>query len=804
MAKVKLLEKTVAERIAAGEVVERPSSVVKELVENSLDAGATRITVEIKAGGIKAIRISDNGCGMTSEDMAMAIQRFATSKISQWDDLSSLNTLGFRGEALPSVAAVSRLSIKSCPASQEGGAELFVEGAGIPLIKPCSCPPGTIIEVTDLFYNTPARLKFLRSPVAETTCIIDLLGRMAIARPDVHFRLISNAKEVFSLPVGMTTAQRLARLWKIPDDTLVPIAGAKDGMEVDGYVALPCFTRNNRNLQLLLLNGRLIKSNNLSQALQEGFSPLLPRGRFPVAAIRLYMPADSFDVNVHPNKLEVRFLENRPIFSLIYNAVSRALEEFNADTVDERHLDYSLELPMRHRAQGDYPDTDEQLRAPALSQEEAPKQPIWMRHKPGEAGHGSPLASISKKTDGAPDYVAPVSPMFDAPAPDAEMAAAAPIAGVESAAPIAGVESAASQPVTPAVAQVVAPTLVETPPAEAPKPQKIIIPNFNASEREEDVLMSIMGRIDAVKEHHHAISRSGIALEREAWLRRRVGNPSLDGASTVSIAKPPAPGAKNGNDAAPTGAAPALAVAKFDGASTLSIEDAVKPQPLSCPTAVMPEAQLEVVRQEELLSVEEMPAPKRASRFQLYGQIHNTFIVGLVDGELWVVDQHTAHERVNYERLGHLSPLQSRSQGLLVPEVMEFSPQASEYLTHCGEELAQFGFEIEPFGKDTFQLRAVPSGLPQRRVLATFRDLIEELVSGAVSFKNSVGEQAREKIRAMTSCKAAVKAGDALSREDMQKLIDDMLEVEHSRYCPHGRPTRVKLDKRTLERLFHR
>ncbi|MDO5295678.1 MAG: DNA mismatch repair endonuclease MutL, partial [bacterium] len=341
MAKVKLLEKTVAERIAAGEVVERPASIIKELVENSLDAGATRIVVEIKAGGIKALRVSDNGCGMSADDMALAIQRFATSKISDWNDLASLTTLGFRGEALPSIAAVSRMRIKSCLPDQEGGAELYVEGAGVPLIKPCACPPGTRIEVGDLFYNTPARLKFLRSPVAEATNIIDMLGRMAVAHPEVHFRLISNDKEVFSFPIGMAMPQRLVKLWKIPDNTLIPIARASGDMVIDGYIALPFYTRNNRNNQLILLNGRVIRSSNLSQALQEGFSPLLPRGRFPVGAIRLFLPPDSFDVNVHPNKLEVRFVDTRPVFSLVYGAVAQALEQYQADTVQERHLSYS-------------------------------------------------------------------------------------------------------------------------------------------------------------------------------------------------------------------------------------------------------------------------------------------------------------------------------------------------------------------------------------------------------------------------------------------------------------------------------
>ncbi|MDO5297708.1 MAG: hypothetical protein Q4F00_13955, partial [bacterium] len=239
-------------------------------------------------------------------------------------------------------------------------------------------------------------------------------------------------------------------------------------------------------------------------------------------------------------------------------------------------------------------------------------------------------------------------------------------------------------------------------------------------------------------------------------------------------------------------------------ATLVESEPAADSAPAADPlAATVLESAHAALRQGELLEGSAASSPAK-SRFQLFGQVHKTFIVGLVDGELWVIDQHTAHERLNYERLGHLSPLQGRSQQLLVPETMDFSPAACEYLASNPRELQEFGFVVEPFGQNTFQLRAVPAALTESRIQPVFRDLIEELVGGAVSVKRSVRETMREKLRAMTSCKAAVKAGEALSRADMQKLVEDMLQVEHSRYCPHGRPTRVIMDQRTLERLFHR
>lgn len=597
MSRVRILEKSVAERIAAGEVVDRPVSVVKELVENSLDAAASRITVELQGGGTSLLRVVDDGHGMSEEDARLAVQRFATSKIREWEDLDALSTLGFRGEALPSIAAVARLEILTCEPGAEHGTELRIEGSEIVRIGPAPGVPGTRITVRDLFYNTPARRKFLRSPAAETSQVVDLLGRMAAAWPEVHFRLVSNGKELLSFPAGLSSAERLSRMWKVPADRFLPLSGEGDGLLVDGLVALPPEHRTTRASQLFLMNGRVIRSNSLSQALQEGFSPLLDRGRFPVGMIRLTVDPTLVDVNVHPTKLEVRFAHPRPVFTTLYRAVARALETHGADPVVGRHLERALEEPRA----GD----------------------------PGAAASRAPVSPPERRPLGPPRAMPPPLPQRPAP------------------------------------------------PAEA------VLDLFRPLEGDR-------------------------------------------------VAEPPRP------------------------------------------------------------------------RFVPLAQLHKTFMVGLVDGELWVIDQHTAHERVNYERLGHLAPLGERSQGLLVPEVVELSPAVSEFLAGHLEDFRSFGFEVEPFGGDAFQLRGVPLGLSPRLVQGAFRALVEEAAEGTVSVRGTVQEGLRERLRALVSCKSAVKAGDPLTHAEMTRLVHDMLEVEHSLYCPHGRPTRILLDKKALERLFHR
>lgn len=592
--RVQRLDPLVAERIAAGEVVERPASVIKELVENSLDAGARTVQVELTNGGTTLMRVCDDGCGMTAEDARLALERFATSKITQWEDLDALSTLGFRGEALPSVAAVSRVEIHTCEQGSEQGTMLRVEGGVILSESPAPPLQGTRVTVQDLFFNTPARLKFLKSSAAETSQVVDLLGRLALTCPGVHFQVRSNGREVFLVTAKMTLPQRMSQLWKVPLDELVEVRGEAQGVTVEGWVGLPQHARPTRNHQLFSLNGRIIRSSSLSQAVLEGFGPMLGRGRYPVALLALRIEPSQIDVNVHPTKAEVRFADAKGPFRAIYRSIAAALESSGADSVQPQHWELVLDPP-----------------------------------------ESSPLPPEQWQEPAAPPYQA-----------------------------------------------------YQPPPS---RPRAFPPP----SNRPSDIQ------------------------------------------STMQLFKP-----------------------------------------------------LEL-------------AP-RGARVQVLAQLYRTFIVAQVDGEMWIVDQHTAHERIWYEKLAHLQPLDGAQQGLLVPEVIEFAPGQAALLEGSLDQLRSFGFEVEPFGGNSFQLRSLPTGIKPGRAAGLIRELVETLASEQITMRNHPQEQVREKLRAMVSCKAAIKAGDALSTQEMESLIEEMLGVEHSNYCPHGRPTRIKLDDRALERLFHR
>ncbi|HEY4235622.1 MAG TPA: DNA mismatch repair endonuclease MutL [Lacipirellulaceae bacterium] len=316
MTKIQQLSPSVVNKIAAGEVIERPASVLKELLENSVDAGARRIDVTVDKGGGELIRVADDGCGIAAEELSLAVSSHATSKITSADDLFSVGTLGFRGEALASIAEVSRLVIRSRIAEAASGAEQEVVGGERRQVMPCGCPVGTSIEVRNLFFNTPVRHKFLRSTQTEMGHTIEALTRLALAHPRIHFTLAHNGRTVHDLPPVDDIRERVAAFFgqELADD-LLEIASTHDGVTIRGYVANPMHSRATGRMQYLFLNGRAIRDRALQHALSEAYRGLMLTGRQPICFLRLDMPPELVDVNVHPSKQEVRFQDAGRLYS---------------------------------------------------------------------------------------------------------------------------------------------------------------------------------------------------------------------------------------------------------------------------------------------------------------------------------------------------------------------------------------------------------------------------------------------------------------------------------------------------------
>ena len=325
---IKVLPPELASKIAAGEVVERPASVVKELVENSIDAGSSRITVEIEAGGVGQLRVSDDGQGIAAPEVELAFQRHATSKLETPDQLEAIGTLGFRGEALPSIAAVSRLSLISRTSEAEAGHQVQLEWGHLARSNPQGCPPGTTVKVSDLFGNLPARRKFLKSNAAETSRVHDLVARYALAYPDVRLQLIVDGRPVINSPGSGKPREILLELYGAEVAAgMLEVSGEdpETGYRVDGFISPPSVNRANRTYMTFFVNHRWIQNRMLSYALEEAYHGLLPEKRYPVSAINVGLPYHDVDVNSHPAKREVRFHHEGRVFSTLQKAVRAAL-----------------------------------------------------------------------------------------------------------------------------------------------------------------------------------------------------------------------------------------------------------------------------------------------------------------------------------------------------------------------------------------------------------------------------------------------------------------------------------------------
>ncbi|MBQ5739480.1 MAG: DNA mismatch repair endonuclease MutL, partial [Oscillospiraceae bacterium] len=413
MPRIEQLSAHVADLIAAGEVVERPASVVKELLENTLDAGASAVTVEIRGGGLTYIRVTDDGCGIEREQLPTAFLRHATSKLRNENDLAAIGTLGFRGEALAAIAGVSRVDIFSRVHGALSGAALHLEG-GVPgEVEDAPCPEGTSIIVRDLFFNTPARLKFMKRDSAEATAIAGLVAHLALSHPNVSFKLVRDGKEELHTPGdGQLKSAVYAACGREFALSLLPVSGADGEMRVEGFATKPLHSRGSRSMQTFFVNGRFVKSQLLTAALEESYANRQMKGKFPGCVLNVTLPFDTVDVNVHPAKTVVKFLNERAVFSLVHRAVSAALD---GDGV----VKPSVELPkaefFRTMSAQEYRESAPKSAASAPVSAPAPRPPV--KTYQSEMGGKSVLSDFVKKTEPPKPTVRIVEPPKPIPAP---------------------------------------------------------------------------------------------------------------------------------------------------------------------------------------------------------------------------------------------------------------------------------------------------------------------------------------------------------------------------------------------------
>ncbi|MDO4732842.1 MAG: DNA mismatch repair endonuclease MutL [Bacillota bacterium] len=684
ISRIHILDSHTANQIAAGEVVDRPVSVVKELVENAIDSGASGIFVRLYGCGCEKIKVIDNGCGMSPEDMRLAVQRHATSKIAKAEDLNQLHSLGFRGEALPSIASVSLLHITSKKKEQETAYHMQVEGGKASLPEECAGTDGTSVEVDQLFYNTPARKKFLKSPRTELGLISDYVGRMALCHRDIAFTLMNgNHRIIVTNGKGSLEAASIAVFGHQINRDLLEVSN--EDKSIYGLLSLPVFTRSIRN-NSFFVNGRLVRSKELSIAVDRAYHTLIPEKRYPFTVLFFELPPESIDVNVHPAKMEIRFHDPKPVQEALTGLIFSSLKKYIPQPTlrDTNPVSLFMRIPPERQ-----------------------KKPVSpKKEKPAEAAPAS----------------ADIIPIHGETAPSGEKAAGGPARDVEGE-PFGERGKASGMDLYKILKGDLRP--LQSSPEK--RPSSGTGSDGSHAEPTEST--------DNEKELERQASRAERRrkMEMEQQLRRGY---SLNQELFFGL----------------TGTPP----------------------------------RQERVKQEIL----------RFSTLQPIGQFASTFILASSSDTLYIIDQHAAAERIQYEKiLRAVENSKEESEMLAIPQPLELSYRESLLLTDYILEIRDLGFIIEHFGEQSYVIRGVPSWLGKTEPQQLIRDYLEYV---QVRGKTTKAELRRQELFYM-ACRQALKGNRYLSNGDVSSLFLELDECRESNTCPHGRPIAIQF---TIDDLF--
>ncbi|MBM7563389.1 DNA mismatch repair endonuclease MutL [Paenibacillus sacheonensis] len=769
MSKIRILDEQLANQIAAGEVVERPSSVVKELVENAVDAGSSAIDIVIEEGGLTLIRVTDNGSGIEGDDIHTAFYRHATSKISSSKDLFRIASLGFRGEALPSIAAVAKVECLSAPDGSGLGRKLVIEGGTIIANEETNAPQGTDISVRELFYNTPARLKYMKTIQTELGHIADYVNRLALAHPGIAFTLKHNGSTLLRTLGSGDRLQTFAAIYGTATaKAMLPVEGEHPDYELRGIISKPEQTRSNRNGITIVVNGRYIRSFVLNQAMMQAYHTLLPINRFPLAVLELGMHPSLLDVNVHPSKMEVRFSKEAELREFIEDAIRRALGKQRHIPGPAAPAERSKPAFIQDRISFHQPEPEASAYGASMTPPVPPRddqtvlgssdpsRPATGPSSAGQSMTGSPAAGK------APSAARPASAQAISPL---EVAAA-----LEKAEQSFGIR-AADKPWAPAPAR----GSSQAPWAGSEK-TKPSIPR-DATER---LYSPPAAQRDPWRAQESPAAGSGYAASDAAF----------DAASDAATAT-----GHSAEIARPSSSAERRDATDMDDPARSIDRTRFNDQGAA---VASPAASYESVSEAEPSAAAHPAFP------ELYwiGQLHGTYIVAQNEEGLFLIDQHAAHERIHYEYfLAKFGRPEQASQQLLVPLTLEFTAAEAGALRGKLHLLQEAGVELEPFGANTFLVRSYPEWLPAGQE----GDVIGEMTDWLLQERGAVDVgKLREKSAIMCACKASIKANDRLTREEGEGLLRRLAACAMPYTCPHGRPIVVHMTTYQLEKMFKR
>ena len=715
MAEIHVLDKHTAELIAAGEVVERPASVVKELLENAIDAGASQITVSIESGGVRLIEISDNGTGIEAKYIPTAFIRHATSKIRTEDDLNSIHTLGFRGEALASIASVARVELLTRTEADECASLYRIEGGEEQPIEPGARGVGTTIRVRDLFFNTPARMKFLKKDSSEGTFVADLVGHVALSHPEVSFKFLREGKLQYVTPGdGQLRSAAYAVLGREFSRDLMEVDNREGVYRVWGLITQPRSCRASRSMQYFYINGRYVRNRTMMAGMEMAFKGTMMQGKFPGGILLLEMPADLVDVNVHPAKTEVRFARENDIFDLVYHAVKLALSQ---------------------------PGTGE-------------RRFVFDENKDNDASQESKNGEMKENINVKNNCFTGLSAVISGQAEPGSLPhpTESPLRPAASAVPRPAQPSAPEQDILPL-------------PAKAPE------------------------TVASESEHSWTTVAADALLPMDAALH------SPEPPVQDSTLEPPpfrAASSESQLDVEPDIDLPDVTRDHMAAWEPTPV-GAERPSLPSLPD--VPDAPQQSTAPEQLgFAVQDGPEPLR-----YVGELFRTYILAERGDEVCIIDKHAAHERQLFEKLA-ANYGDVPSQLLLEPLVIELSAEEKTALLANLPLLESAGLEVSDFGGSSVCLRSVPADVEQ----GSAEDLLVELAAKLAHGSRDALNERTEWVLHSISCRAAIKAGDHTSPQELMALAEKILSGEVPPFCPHGRPCVLKLTRKELEKQFGR
>ena len=669
---INILDEATRNKIAAGEVVERPSSCVKELVENAIDAGASAIEVEIAEGGASYIRVTDNGCGMSREDAHKCIIRHATSKISSVEDIFAITSLGFRGEAVPSIAAVSHMQITTRRPEDEFAVHLVLDGGVITSEDQAGAAAGTTMEVSDLFYNTPARKKFLKSERTESSKISEMITKLALAQPGIEFTFINNGRTTLHTGGLGDLKETIANIYGAGvAREIFPVTYVHDNVQIEGYVGKPSVLKSSRSWQTCIVNQRIVHNPLMFKAIDNAYHAMLPKSGYPFAMLHLHVDPASIDVNVHPAKTEIKFSDEQQIYRALYHSIITAL-------IDQ--------------------EKPEQIAAPA---------------------------AVAKKS----------AVIQETPFSDATLFA----------------------------------------------PKEGAVPSQPAEEKTSPVSMTESASISAPSSGENQTFREG--PDGPVWAAPASGGPDIRPASGQKITAPAATGILHEH--------------------TTAISDGWKPRVSD--TSEKQRFSRALNEGGQAGAEGDQPEQPRITFegdddvFIPLGEVADCFIIAKKGQDLYIIDQHAAHERIRYDTFCHRVE-HMPSQQLLTAEFVKVDPEDMILLTERQDVFNDLGYTYSVAGPSTLRVEEVPCDLKSSDIADSLQDICRLL------HENDVADKAvlRHRSLAYLSCHGAVKAGDRLNIRQMKQLIEDLFHTEKPYVCPHGRPIIVRFTPDDLAKLFKR